>query len=177
MVQSPWPVTSWTAVTAKVVLPPESVTMSGIATLDIPHPKLDTPELAAANVLTIAASTMAWQSAGELSLYTYDIDAANPPELLGSRLAASTCQTTDRTGDQKTAVNLTRQNRSGRDAPIWPSCRPTGGSVSAAELRQQPKDLDVEPNERHHQSKGAVPLHILGCTTLRAGFDEVEIED
>src|SRR2546426_12731199 len=32
----------------------------------------------------------------------------------------------------------------------------------AARLSEQPQDLQVQPNQRHHQAEGAVPLHILG---------------
>jgi len=45
------------------------------------------------------------------------------------------------------------------------------------ELREEAEQLEVEPDERHEQAEGPVPLHVLRCAAIRASFDEVEVED
>src|SRR5208283_974037 len=48
---------------------------------------------------------------------------------------------------------------------------------AAAELRQQPQDLEVQPDQRDHQREGAVPLHVFRRAHPCAVLDEVEIKD
>ena len=48
--------------------------------------------------------------------------------------------------------------------------------LSAARLREQPQDLEIQPDQRHREPEGAEPLHVLRRAPLRAGFDEVEVE-
>src|SRR5271165_1474926 len=50
-------------------------------------------------------------------------------------------------------------------------------SSAAAELRQQPQDLEVQPDQRDHQREGAIPLHVFRSAHARAIFDEIEVED
>src|SRR5438093_212154 len=44
------------------------------------------------------------------------------------------------------------------------------------QLREQPKHLEVQPDERHQQAERAVPLHVLRRAAGRALFDEIEVE-
>src|SRR5690606_20814665 len=85
--------------------------------------------------------------------------------------------------------------RRGRDAPAGQGARacnakraPRGarcasaaggggrGSVARLQLGQQAQELHVQPHQGDHQAEGAVPLHVLRCTLLDAGLDEVEVQ-
>src|SRR5271157_4520802 len=46
----------------------------------------------------------------------------------------------------------------------------------AAELREQPQQFEVQPDQRDHQCKAAVPLHVLGSVEACALLNQVEIE-
>src|SRR5207302_9409522 len=47
----------------------------------------------------------------------------------------------------------------------------------AAGFRQQPQDLQVQPDQRDYQAERPVPLHVFGGAAGHAGLDEVEVED
>src|SRR5580704_9220305 len=50
--------------------------------------------------------------------------------------------------------------------------------VSApSRFRKQAEDFEIEPDERDHQAKCAVPLHVFGSVHAGASFDHVEIEN
>ena len=49
--------------------------------------------------------------------------------------------------------------------------------LSAARLGQQAEDLQIQPDERDHQAKCAVPFHELRRSIPHAGFDHVKIEN
>src|ERR1700759_1960438 len=40
-------------------------------------------------------------------------------------------------------------------------------SVPALQLRKQPQHLQIQPNQRHHQSERSVPLHVTRSTHAR----------
>src|SRR5688500_16070539 len=48
--------------------------------------------------------------------------------------------------------------------------------LAAAQLREQPQDLEVEPDQRDQQAERAVPLHVLRRARRGAVLDEVEVE-
>src|ERR1039458_8111397 len=48
--------------------------------------------------------------------------------------------------------------------------------VSATQFGKQSEYLQIEPDQRDHDSECAVPLHIFGSADLHALLDEVEIE-
>src|SRR5262245_30901493 len=48
---------------------------------------------------------------------------------------------------------------------------------SFLKLGEQAQHLQVEPDERHQEGEGTVPLHVLGGAARGAPLDEVEIED
>src|SRR5207244_9561269 len=49
--------------------------------------------------------------------------------------------------------------------------------AEGARAWQESQDLEIQPDERDHQTERAVPLQVLGGTALHAGLDEVEVED
>src|SRR5437879_3731731 len=62
--------------------------------------------------------------------------------------------------------------------PAAPLRRRSNGWLSpAARLGQEPQDLQVQPDQRDHQTERAVPLHVLGRAAGHTGLDEVEVED
>src|SRR6267378_8226256 len=66
-----------------------------------------------------------------------------------------------------TAV-MSRDYRSGKEA--------TQRGSAAAEPREQPEDLDVQPHERDKQRERRVPLHVLRRARRDSALDEVEVE-
>src|SRR3989338_5166846 len=57
----------------------------------------------------------------------------------------------------------------------------TGGatiarSAAAAQLRQQPDDLKIEPDQRHQQAECRIPLHVLRKAVPGPLLDEVKIQ-
>src|SRR3990167_6423651 len=52
----------------------------------------------------------------------------------------------------------------------------TGLSAAAAQLRQQPDDLQVKPDQRDQQAKGRVPFHELRKAVPRSLLDEIKIQ-
>ena len=52
----------------------------------------------------------------------------------------------------------------------------SSGSATRLQLRQQAKDLQIEPHERHQQPKRSVPLHVFRRPTFRTLLYEVEIQ-
>jgi hypothetical protein len=63
----------------------------------------------------------------------------------------------------------------------WPEHKRAGAdrrvTSARAQLRQEPQELEVEPDQRHQQAEGGVPLHVAGRAALGAALDEVEVED
>src|SRR5258708_38667465 len=49
--------------------------------------------------------------------------------------------------------------------------------LSAARLAEQPENFQIEPDERDHHAKRAVPLHVFRRSALDAALDHVEIEN
>ncbi len=49
--------------------------------------------------------------------------------------------------------------------------------VVAAQFRKQTDNLKVQPDQRHHQAKRAVPFHVLRQPVHGAFFNHAEIED
>jgi hypothetical protein len=49
--------------------------------------------------------------------------------------------------------------------------------VAPANLGQQPENFEVEPDQRHHQSECAVPIHVFRRAHAHAALDEVKIEN
>ena len=47
----------------------------------------------------------------------------------------------------------------------------------ALKLRQQVEDFEIEPDERHDQAEGSIPLHVFGRSPLDSVLDKVEVED
>src|SRR6185437_16801895 len=54
--------------------------------------------------------------------------------------------------------------------------RDPSAALALARLRQQVKDLDVQPDQRDQQREGAVPLHVARRALTRAAFDQPEVE-
>jgi hypothetical protein len=48
--------------------------------------------------------------------------------------------------------------------------------VSAAELGEKSQDFEVQPNKSDHQSKAAVPFHVLRGTGTGTVLDKIEIQ-
>src|ERR1700731_506841 len=49
--------------------------------------------------------------------------------------------------------------------------------IAAAQFREQSQDFEIKPDERDHQAKGCVPLHVFRRPGAHAALDEIEIED
>src|SRR6187399_3720891 len=46
-----------------------------------------------------------------------------------------------------------------------------------AQLAEQPKDFEVQPDERDGEREGAVPLHVLRRAAIHTLLDDVEVQD
>jgi len=50
------------------------------------------------------------------------------------------------------------------------------GSATVVEFCQQAKNLEVQPDQRHHQGERAVPLKVFGHTPFGRLFDKIKVE-
>src|SRR5271170_3242217 len=55
--------------------------------------------------------------------------------------------------------------------------RPREISLFLPNLGHKANDLQIEPDQSHHQSESGIPFHIFGRTGLCSGFNKVEIEN
>lgn len=49
--------------------------------------------------------------------------------------------------------------------------------LPAARFAEQPENFKIEPDQRDHQAKRTIPLHITGRAQSRSVFDHVKIQD
>src|SRR5688572_3616365 len=72
------------------------------------------------------------------------------------------------------AHSRTAARRTGRPFADAPENRP--GSVRAADDRDDAQDLDVEPDDGHHDAEAADPAVLTGSAVAHALLDRVEVE-
>src|SRR5437667_7303578 len=63
-----------------------------------------------------------------------------------------------------------------RDYPSGGEPSGCGRSSATSQPREQPEDLDVQPDEGHEERKRHVPLHVLRSTRGHSTFRQVEVE-
>src|ERR1035441_5524741 len=110
-----------------------------------------------------------------------DKDAHNPYWSQGRHLRAPhfllLSRVTSRAAVQPRPVSRQAQTETFRALPVSRFAgRVIPLPLSPVHLGKQAQNLEIEPDQRDHDSKGAIPLHVLGSAGLHATLDEVEIE-